>query len=254
MQKSKIEWTDITYNPVSGCLRDCPYCYARSIVKRFGKETICWGVPEKPHIKQLPCQDGGSIYELSEPCKNPYPFGFTPTLHCYKLDEPQRWRKPRTVFVGSMCDLFGDWVPDGWIEAVFTACAAAPQHRYLFLTKNPKRYETLGGMYAPPDMWLGMTLTSGSEKTTTMTVPTSVKMFLSIEPLHGEFEISKGFTADWIIIGAETGRRKGKIVPKKKWIDDICTAADEAKIPVFMKDSLLPIVGEANMRRELPWK
>jgi protein gp37 len=184
----------------------------------------------------------------------PYPYGFEPTLHTHRLTAGlERYKKPKTIFVCSMGDLFGEWVPDEWIAEVFAACAKAPQHRYLFLTKNPKRYERLAGMLAPPDLWLGMTVTSGFQKTTKMRAPDVAKTFLSIEPLQDAF-MGKGFTADLIIIGAETGNRKGKIIPRKRWIDDICAQADEAKIPVFMKNSLIPIVGEESMRRELPWK
>jgi protein gp37 len=182
-----------------------------------------------------------------------YPYGFDPTFHRYRLGIPQMWKKPQNIFVCSMADLFGEWVPDEWIAEVFATCAKAPQHRYLFLTKNPARYERLAGMLAPPDMWLGITITSGFQKTTTMRVPDNIKTFLSIEPLQDAF-MGKGFTADLIIIGAETGNRKGKIIPRRRWIDDICAQADKASVPVFMKDSLTPIVGEANMRRDLPWK
>ena len=75
--------------------------------------------------------------------KAPYPWFFLPTLHRYRLDQPSKWSEPRTIFVCSMADLFGKWVPDEWITEVFRACDAAPRHRYMFLTKNPKRYAEL---------------------------------------------------------------------------------------------------------------
>ncbi|MCL2461960.1 MAG: phage Gp37/Gp68 family protein, partial [Defluviitaleaceae bacterium] len=73
----------------------------------------------------------------------PYPFYFKPTFHRYRLGEPARMKKPKNIFVCSMADMFGDWVPDEWIKAVFEACEAIPRHRYLFLTKNPARYKAL---------------------------------------------------------------------------------------------------------------
>ena len=129
--KTKIDWADATWNPVTGCLHGCEYCYARRIARRFG---------------DISCDDG----QLHVQAKNvnsyedavhsgPYPFGFSPTFHRNILSDPKHWKKPRTIFVCSMADLFGEWVPDEWIRAVFEACEAAPQHRYIFLTKNPAR-------------------------------------------------------------------------------------------------------------------
>lgn len=122
---TRIDWCDATFNPITGCLHGCEYCYAKRIAERFGI---------KPFGNVEPT-------ELLEPVvlndkAEPYPLGFSPTFHRYRLDEPQHWKKPRTIFVCSMADLFGDWVPDEWIKAVFDACEKAPQHRYLFLTKK----------------------------------------------------------------------------------------------------------------------
>lgn len=137
-KKTKIDWCDATWNPVTGCLHGCEYCYARRIAERFGKHLM----PIFTHYSVL----NEPVREVRGICAGkvlPYPFDFTPTYHRYKLGEPSRWTKPRTIFVCSMADLFGDWVPDEWIEEVFQACKAAPQHRYLFLTKNPDRYFSL---------------------------------------------------------------------------------------------------------------
>ena len=127
MNKTKIEYADYTWNPVTGCLHECEYCYARKQAKRFSSIV---GIPN------------GKIHDLpinfTYKCK--YPYGFDPTFHRYRLDEPSQVKTPSTIFVCSMADLFGEWVPDEWIQKIFEACADAPQHRYLFLTKNPKRY------------------------------------------------------------------------------------------------------------------
>jgi protein gp37 len=218
--------------------------------------------------------DLSSAYRISKGrklVKAPFPFGFTPTLHRYRLTEPQTWKEPRTVFVCSMADLFGEWVPDEWITEVFAACAAAPQHRYLFLTKNPKRYVRLDESgKLPTKHWYGTTVTT---KRDLQFISNAHHTFISVEPILEDFpngvscEYLRGLglptkgkpkpsvkNTDWIIVGAETGNRSGKVTPRKEWIDHITQAADEAKIPVFMKDSLIPIVGEENMRRELPWE
>ncbi len=255
MNKTKIEWCDSTWNPVTGCLHDCEYCYARKIAKRFGR-------PDTNGI--LDPHSGGKLHEIDMPIISketgriiPYPYEFSPTLHKCRLDELQHMKKSQNIFVCSMADLFGKWIPDKWIEAVFEACEKAPQHRYLFLTKNPERYVNLYEAGKLPDkanMWYGTTITNTDMPFLHSRVCTA---FLSIEPLMSEFSNIRclGFLGiKWVIIGAETGNRKDKVIPQKEWIDNICEAAAITQIPVFMKDSLVPIVGEENMRRELPWK
>lgn len=255
MNNTKIEWCDSSWNPVTGCLNDCAYCYARKMATRFGGS-----------------QKYANIFEENEPVRNqagkilPYPHSFSPTFHRYKLDELQKWTKPRTIFVCSMADLFGEWIPDDWIEAVFEACGKAPQHRYLFLTKNPKRYSELqerGKLPTNDNMWYGTSVTNIKQFEQAADVlgpiPMKVNLFFSVEPLLEDITAYEGVRKDiffsvflkWIIIGAETGNRADKVIPKRAWIDNICTSAD---VPIFMKDSLIPIVGEKNMRREFPFE
>ncbi len=129
-------------------------------------------------------------------------------------------------------------------------------YRYLFLTKNPKRYGVLawaGKLPLRDDMWYGSTV--DNSKAVRYYGRIRDNTFTSIEPLTEYIDVGLGsFGRDkWVIIGAETGNRKGKVTPKKEWVDKICEAADITRIPVFMKDSLIPIVGEENMRREFPW-
>lgn len=248
MDKTKIEWCDSTWNPVTGCLHGCPYCYARSMVRRFG-----WDDYEQLNTELIdPVVDGNGK-------RIAYPTGFTPTLHRYRLSDYEK-KAGRTIFVCSMADLFGEWVPDSWIEEVFAACERAPQHRYLFLTKNPDRYITLarkGKLPERDNMWFGSTTV---DPDATIYCGKKYNTFVSVEPIlcdfTGEIDVENmkvGFV-QWVIIGAETGNRKGKVVPEKSWIDAITAACDELHIPVFMKDSLIPIVGEENMRREFPWE
>ena len=261
MNKTKIEWCDETWNPVTGCLHTCEYCYARRIAERFG--TLYKGPrPEDEGLTFVP-DEPERFYELDEPVRSdagriePYPANFYPTQHRYRMDEPARKTKARTIFVCSMADLFGAWVPDEWIEAVFEACEKAPQHRYLFLTKNPQRYADLakaGKLPQRENMWYGSTLDSMEARR----YPGRIRdnTFVSIEPLTERMDVGLGsFGRDrLVIIGAETGNRAGKVTPEKEWVDTICAAADLTHAAVFMKDSLLPIVGEENMRRELPWE
>lgn len=293
--KSKIEWCDSTWNPITGCAHGCPYCYARKIAQRFG------GIApdDKCHeLEELNYDVNGN--------PDPYPWGFAPTFHKYLLDKPEHWKKPRNIFVGSMADMWGTWVPQDWKIEVIEACQKASQHNYLFLTKDPigydiwhtPKHEDFDDVHARTgNMWLGITYT-GTERLDghiqekdigngmsiwtnfwylwrmgrTIT-PGDHHTFLSIEPLKmdicevederdggkllenflkpGAHGSSRKFF-EWVIIGAETGNRKERVVPEKEWVDKITRLCDKGGIPVFMKESLLPIMGEENMRRELP--
>lgn len=257
--KTKIEWADATWNPVTGCRHGCEYCYARRIARRYGGATAYRSLPE--HF-QWETEETGENHVIDEQLFHkdrwhnaPYPFYFDPTFHRYRLDIPERWMKPRTIFVCSMADLFGEWVPFKWITEVFDACRKAPQHRYLFLTKNSHRYEDLDYMALLPhesNMWYGVTVT-GETSTITHYIQEG-NTFLSIEPMLGPVRITgmERFRK-WVILGAETGNRRGRVVPEKEWISDVAQDCDRLGIPVLMKDSLIPIVGEENMRREFPW-
>ena len=264
MKNTKIEWCDSTWNPVTGCFHGCAYCYAERMAKRFEGYEPQYGAS----LTQTADEKGRKIYELGAEERKfkrdqngkkiaaPYPFGFAPTLHRYRLDQPKKWKEPQTVFVCSMADLFGDWVPEEWITAVFAAADEAPQHRYIFLTKNPRRYGQLAREKKLPkreNFWYGSTLDSMKS----LRYPGRFRdnTFVSIEPLTERMDVGLGsFGSDsWIIIGAETGNRKDKVTPKKEWVDTICAAADITHAAVFMKDSLIPIMGEENMRREFPW-
>ena len=254
MRNTKIDWCDSTWNPVSGCLHSCEYCYARRIAERFGSNLM-------PIFTKYPV--------LDEPVRNigidagkiqPYPFDFTPTFHRYRLEEPARWTRPRNIFVCSMADLFGEWVPDEWIREVIAACDAAPQHRYLFLTKNPARYMELvaNGIITKdqPNFWFGSTAT-------TPEMPffwhNELNTFVSIEPILAPFKdltddgIDPASKVKWIIVGAETGNRKNKVAPRKAWVDEIVRAAKKAGTPVFMKDSLRDLMGDG-FRQEFQWE
>ena len=251
MLKSTIEWCDTTWNPVTGCRHGCKYCYARRIAERFGSMKF---PTDELHVLN---EQMVHITKEGRIAASPYPFGFEPTLHRYRLEEMKRKKRPRTIFVCSMADLFGEWVPTRWIVEVLDTCLAAPQHRYLLLTKNPGRYLELDKLALLPhgeNFWYGSTV---PDETAQAMYPKAedINTFWSMEPLLGPVDIteSEGLP-QWIILGAMTGPGSAKRQPKREWVEDIVRAADASEIPVFMKDSLLPIVGEAGMRRELPWE
>ena len=279
-KKTKIDWADATWNPVTGCLHGCEYCYAKRLAERFSAEEKC--LTFIGDTKFL------SPYELEQPAehkgkKEPYPFGFSPTLHKYRIDEPKKWEKPRTIFVCSMADLFGDWVPDEWITEVFRACDAAPQHRFLFLTKNPGRYchlERAGIMPKGDNFWFGATFDHSNwpghdgpheipGRPTTFALHGKMvhdagdfyypaypekNRFVSFEPLLYDIGAHIGSTgAQWHIIGAETGNRKGKVATQREWVEHIVEYSDKNHIPVFMKESLRGLMGD-DFRQEFPWE
>ncbi|WP_434510132.1 DUF5131 family protein [Desulfitobacterium sp. AusDCA] len=302
MNKSKIDWTDYTWNPVTGCQFNCPYCFARRQSLRFSGDIRLNLTDERCHGDK---EKG--LYVLDKPFITredrsiSYPFGFAPTFHEYRLDWPGNVKNSANIFVCSMADLFGEWVPDDWIEKVFRACEKYDQHNYLFLTKNPSRLDKAIDNFVCEDrgsqdsynffskFWFGTTVTSqkDSERISQLSILEEGHRFLSIEPLHGpvfldlkkercpkcgstqiyqenlpstdlphwycdccdEWESEDGSdlrpNIDWVIIGAETGRRKGKISPKKEWVHDIVRQCrDDAGIPVFMKDSLRELMGK----------
>lgn len=230
MDKTKIDWCDSTWNPVTGCLHGCRYCYARGIANRFS------GGGEKWSDDKLFVLDDKIYAEESEKAE-PYPYGFMPTLHRYRMDEYTN-KKGRNIFVCSMADLFGKWVPDTWIQEVFDACAKAPQHNYLFLTKNPGRYIELinkNMMPAGANMWYGYSVT---QKEDPYWWNPDYNIFASAEPLLEPIDVPN---CKWLIVGAETGHRKDKVVPKQDWIESLVKECRENNIPIFMKSSLKEI-------------
>lgn len=236
MNKTKIEWTRYTWNPVTGCLNTCEYCYARQMSNRFATG-----------------KGDGKPFVYDTPDAGPYPRGFDPTFHTYRLDLPKKVQKPSTIFVCSMADLFGAWVPQAWINKVMEACLTYPIHQYLFLTKNTDRYVAMDRCDLLPiadNMWYGTTVTGEGGS---MFISDRHRSFISFEPLLADIpKVDFKINVDWMIIGAETGNRKGKVTPKLDWIKNICDQADRNNIPVFMKDSLIKVVGSENMRREFP--
>lgn len=282
--RTKIDWCDASWNPVTGCLHGCEYCYARRIAERFGAREIY--DPEcqcQRHLIERGMLTGtGKPLELDYPWEQKnkdgsitnaaYPFGFSPTFHRYRLDEPQSWKKPRNIFVCSMADLFGYWVPDEWIAEVLKACDAAPQHRYLFLTKAPSRYEKISslmpsweeiyleksrpvmmfGASATDDAMMAVAYKSNAEWVSVEPIlePIEPEWFISASGSNGDYSTFRRW--EWVVIGAETGNSKHKTVPKREWVEEIVKVCKECGTPVFMKDSLRDLMQDG-FRQEFPW-
>ena len=254
MNKTKIDWADSTWNSVTGCLHGCEYCYARRVAERFD------GKADKTPYMQL--KDKPDVFDLydaltgKDGCKMPYPFGFDPTFHRYRLNEYKN-KKGRNIFVCSMADLFGDWVPDEWIQEVFKACEAAPQHRYMFLTKNKERYLRLAEKdMLPRQHWYGYSATTEKDLWRFHHADDCpvINLFVSIEPILSRLVpcFSTHCPADWVIIGAETGSRKDKIIPEREWIERVAMECQYSGRPIFMKSSLRELMGD-DFIQEFPW-
>ncbi|MCH5315464.1 MAG: DUF5131 family protein [Eubacterium sp.] len=217
MKNTKIDWCNSTVNPIMGCPNNCEYCYARKINKRF-KYIEDW-------------------------CK---PQFFPKRLKDFYS------KKPKSIFIDSMSDI-GTW-EQYWFNSVMDAINANPQHRYIALTKRYARYCELArraNVGVIKNLYIGMSVTTQAqlEKATDQVDFYSIEPLL--EPLDIPFEMNLPRT---LIIGAETGNRKGKVIPKKEWIDEIVKCADERNCIVFMKESLRKIMGDDFRQDKLLWE
>lgn len=224
MNKTKIEWTDYTWNPVTGCWgpggtaekpKRCSYCYAERVAQRFNNDRMN---PRGPR-------------------KEPFP----PEFHFYRLDQPHKVKKPAKIFVCSMADLFGDWVPDRWIRDIINVVLNCPHHTFQFLTKNPKRLKDFNSW--PSNCWIGITVTNQADadgRLPWLLQADAPVKFVSHEPLlSGLDRESLGAyrgQIDWAIIGAMTG--PGAVKPQPEWVQGLIDQYRAAGVPVFLKDNL----------------
>lgn len=250
MNKTKIEWCDYTWNPLTGCKHDCPYCYARKVAKRFEKKPCpaCNGdkgilfhldtVSPATEFKCLKCRGRGTVGTFEK--------GFIPQFHPDRLGEPAKRKKPTKIFVVSMGDLFGEWVPKEWIEQVFKACEAAPWHTFFFLTKNSAQYHNFSWK---TNWWRGASVTNQNEMLVLWDKFYFVRRhqtFISVEPIQGPVLIPPHtiHRPNWVIVGSETRNGRPVNVPKKEWILDIREQCKDLGIPLFEKNSLLELMDD----------
>lgn len=246
MNKSRIEYCDFTWNPVTGCTRECPYCYARKQARRF-----CGDIRFNKMSGQIK-HAGDGIYILERPFKKNkkgvilFPAGFAPTFHKYRLPMVAEKKKPANIFVCSMGDLFLPDIPLRWIADIFDACEAAPWHNYLFLTKYPERYQQLDHLALLPkeaNFWYGTTITNQDDAIRIQALPPDGNRFLCIEPMLGSIDLnaftpSEGIPPiNWLIVGAETGKQTTKVAPEHEWISQLLDWARNNSVPVHLKDS-----------------
>lgn len=202
-------------NLVIGCTIGCAYCYARCNVRRFHMIDSF----EKPEY-------------------------FPGKLRL--LDNP----RPHNFFLTGMSDLSG-W-EESWRREIFARMAENPQHQYIFLTKRP---EQLSITTTLDNAWFGVTVTSRREKGRLDDLRKNVRgghYHVTFEPMFDEIGTVDLTGVEWVVLGTETGRRKGKAVSRPEWVQSLAGQAHALGIPVFMKEDLLSIVGEEQMIQELP--
>lgn len=208
--RSGIEWTESTWNPVTGCDKvspGCKYCYAEKIAER--------------------------LQAMGQPN---YRNGFKVTLQPKMLELPLQWKRPQKIFVNSMSDLFHNDVPFEYIQNVFDVMRRANWHCFQVLTKRAERLAELGSKIEwPPNVWMGVSV-ENSDYTFRIDYLRKTKAkvkFLSLEPLLGPLPKLNLRGIDWVIVGGESGHRARPMAPD--WVINIRDQCDRAGVAFFFK-------------------
>jgi len=208
--RSSIEWTEMTWNPVTGCSKvsqGCRHCYAERMSRRL---------------------KGMGVWQ--------YRNGFKVTLAPEMLQVPFTWKAPRLVFVNSMSDLFHENVSEKYIQQVFDVMRGTPQHTYQILTKRSARLALLSKKIMwPGNVWMGVSVENqqATKRIADLVTTGTRTRFLSIEPLIGPIDDLPLQGIDWVIVGGESGP-KARLL-KKAWVDAIRIRCEAADIPFFFK-------------------
>lgn len=216
-----VDWASWTWNPVTGCEHGCNFCYAREIAN-------------------------------SQRMSDYYPNKFEPTLHPYRLDAPKNTSVPTSdderdgrVFVCSMADLFGKWVPSEWIKKVFESCLDSPEWEYLFLTKWPARYSQ---MPLIPNAWYGASVIQQSDVKRVESAMqkfdgTDVTRWISLEPMLGPIVFNDLSWCNIVVIGSQTSTNQpdgfvAEFAPEFDWVVDVVNQCREFGVPYYLKANL----------------
>lgn len=218
-----VSWAKWTWNPVTGCEHGCKFCYAREIAN-------------------------------SQRMADVYPFKFAPAFHEYRLEAPKNTPCKQSddptegrVFVCSMADLFGKWVPDKWITDVFNACAETPCWEYLFLTKWPKRYSMLATL---PKAWFGASIIKQGDvervtkDMTAFDVHAGITRWVSLEPMLEPITFGDLSWCDLMVIGSQTSTTQPEgyvpaFAPKFEWVADVVKQCRDQGVPYYLKPNLV---------------
>ena len=209
-EQTSIEWTDSTWNPVTGCDKISPGC------------KNCYAARLAPRLKAM---------------GNPrYADGFNVTLHHDLVALPTKWKKPKKIFVNSMSDLFHDEVPLDFIQSVFSTIIAADHHTFQVLTKRPERtLELAPQLDWPQNLWMGTSVESSDylhRVDTLRQIPAQTR-FLSLEPLLSDLPNINLTDIDWVIAGGESGPKARKV--EEDWVRSIRDQCEAASVRFFFK-------------------
>ncbi len=208
--KTTIEWTEVSWNPVTGCTkisRGCQNCYAERMARR--------------------------LHAMGQ---QRYRNGFDVTLQADLLEQPDRWKAPRTIFVNSMSDLFHNDVPESFIEQVFETIARNPRHTFQVLTKRSKRLVGLAARLSwPKNLWMGVSVEDerAVERIIDLQTLDAAVKFISCEPLLGPLVELPLDGVDWVIVGGESG--PGARPMKEEWVIDIQQQCKKKDVAFFFK-------------------
>lgn len=210
--RSRIEWTESTWNPVTGCSKvspGCAHCYAETLSRRFHWTTQPW----------TPAHAAENV-----------------RLHPSRLDQPLRWRRPRMIFVNSVSDLFHELVPLDFIGDVFEVMTQAKHHTFQILTKRHERLRELAALIEwPANVWMGVSIENRrwiDRADALREVPASVR-FISAEPLLGPLDGLDLTGIDWLIAGGESGHRHRPV--DLEWIRQLRDLCREQRVAFFLK-------------------
>lgn len=207
--RSAIEWTEATWNPVTGCTQvspGCAHCYAKTFAERFK------GVPG-----------------------HPYEVGFKLTMRPERIEQPLEWKRSRLIFVNSMSDLFHEDVPLTFVQDVFRTMEAAHWHTFQVLTKRADRLLELAPYLPWPDnVWMGVSVENQRwvERVDRLRETPAAVKFLSCEPLLGPIELNLA-SIDWVIVGGESGHKARPM--RLEWARQIRDLCISANVPFFFK-------------------
>jgi len=208
--KSNIEWTEMTWNPVTGCTKisqGCKHCYAERMAKR-----------------------------LTAMGSDRYRNGFEVTLHPDLVDVPRGWRQPRVVFVNSMSDLFHDDIPLAYIQRVFATMRDCPHHTFQVLTKRSERLAEFAAYLPwPKNVWMGVSVEDARvmHRVADLQATPAAVRFLSLEPLIGPLDNLTLEGIHWAIVGGESGPKARPM--QKQWVSSILRQCRAARVPFFFK-------------------
>lgn len=265
MNRTTIEWCQnpdgsegFTWNPITGCLNGCPYCYARTIANSRVKKNYLANINmAEGVVSTCNLED---IASLRSPKTDPfYPRFWPKNLELDNKNNPGSRKAPIGVFVCNMGDLFGIGVPEAWTRSVLEHIKSSPHHRFYLLTKQPQNLAKFSPF--PDNCWVGVSVTDramwSKAQGYLLDIEAKVKYY-SVEPMLGDIvgqpnasyvsEALKTAGINWLIIGAQT---KPTVMPKIEWVDRLISAADEASVPVFLKDSLFNLIIQAAYRGEV---